>query len=42
MNPVQRIVLDGVLHEKTSLGSGLSAKDIRNIFNIHGYIECDK
>ena len=38
----QRIVFDGVLHEKTSLGSGLSAKDIRNMFNIHGYIECDK
>jgi SNF2 family DNA or RNA helicase len=38
----QRIVLDGVLHEKTSFGSGLSAKDIRNLFNIHGYIECDK
>lgn len=38
----QRIVDDGVVHEKTSLGSGLSAKDIRNLFNIHGYIECDK
>lgn len=38
----QRIVLDGVIHEKTSLGSGLSAKDIRDMFNIHGYIECDK
>jgi len=38
----QRIVFDGVLHEKTALGSGLSAKDIRAMFNIHGYIECDK
>ena len=35
----QRIVYDGVVHEKTSLGSGLSAKDIRALFNIHGYIE---
>jgi SNF2 family DNA or RNA helicase len=35
-----RIVFDGVIHEKTPLGNGLTANDIRNLFNIHQQIAC--
>lgn len=35
-----RIVYDGVIHEKTPLGNGLTAEDIRGLFNVHKHRLC--